>query len=165
MNCISSRSIQACAQLRNVCSRSHILPARPFTRFSLARVCDLRASSRRAPSCASCHTSATRNIFKHSNAPQFSQRSSRKRNMGSNAIVAPEKATTADNNPLLEVSWLPRRSLRVISRGAVQASVSSQEHHKSLLCGHVWCRTQSLHNSTRSRQSMSCLVSSRCLQS
>lgn len=115
MNCISSRSIQACAQLRNVCSRSHILPARLFTRFSLARVCDLRASSRRAPSCASCHTPAPRNIFTHSSAPQLSQRSSRKRNMGSNAIVAPEEATTADNNPLLEVSCLPRCTSLVIS--------------------------------------------------
>lgn len=112
MNCISSRSIHACAQLRNVCSRSHFLPARPFASFSLARVCSLRdrAPARRASSSAAYRASTVRSSYKNClSASRLSQRSSSDRNMSSNATATTaEKVTTADNNPLLEVSCFRR---------------------------------------------------------
>ena len=169
MSCISSRSIQACAHLRNVCSRSHVLPARPFARFSLARVCSPRdrAPYRRASVCASCRASTVRNSQKHLSASHLSQRFVCKRNMSSDATATttPEKATTADNNPLLEVSC-ERASFFGSSRlYCLNICAMGADDRDQLMHVHVWvCRTQSRHNSTRSRQSMLCLVSRLCLQ-
>ena len=169
MNCISSGSIHACAQLRNVCSRSHVISSRPFARFSLARAYSLRdrAPARRAYLCATYHTSPVRNSYKDLSASRLSQRSSCDRNMSSSNATATtaEKVTTADNNPLLEVSCHRRCFLRAVAI-MLPMCTSSKADHISHWHVCVWvCRTPSLHNSTRSRQSMLCLVLRHCLQS
>lgn len=116
MSYLSSRSIHACAHLRNICSRSHVLPARPFVRLGSNRpALSLRdrALSCRQCCCASYHTSA---LHQSSNPLTISQlkqnvRLERRMSMRTNATVGAdttgtavlEKSTTAAHNPLLEV--------------------------------------------------------------